>query len=140
MPTSYLGSLSQRGRELLASARDHYMERLESSDLSASQKAVLLRIAGIRDTESRNKGDIEVTESDGALSLPVAKRMLKWLAEAVGRGLELSGGSETPKDVAALLRLLLTHMGDIYLDTALDAYVYFPHDGSSPLANTGQRP
>lgn len=47
--------------------------------------------------------------------------MLKWLAEGVGRGLELSGGNETPKDVQALLNLLLLHMGEIYLDTALDA-------------------
>lgn len=47
--------------------------------------------------------------------------MLKWLAEAVGRGLELGGGTETAKDVSILLKLLLTHIGEIYLDTALDA-------------------
>ena len=97
------------------------MERLDSSDLAASQKAILLRIAGLRDFDSKNKADIEVTEEDGALSLPIAKRMLKWLAEAIGRGLELSGGNETPKDIAALLRLLLTNLGDIYLETALEA-------------------
>ena len=47
--------------------------------------------------------------------------MLKWLAEAVGRGLELSGGNETAKDVSALLGLLLSNMGEIYVETALDS-------------------
>ena len=97
------------------------MERLSSSDLPASQKAMLLKIAGMNaDTENKD-ADIVVTEADGALSLQTAKRMLKWLAEGVGRGLELSGGNETPKDVQALLGLLLTHMGEIYLETSLDA-------------------
>ncbi|KAI9656958.1 MAG: Exocyst complex component 5 [Alyxoria varia] len=120
-PTTYLGTLGQKGRELLASARDNYIDHLDSSDLPQLQKTILLRVAGIKDADTKNKADIEVTEEDGKLSLPVAKRMLKWLAEAVGRGLELSGGSDTPKDVAALLRLLLVHLGEIYLDTALDA-------------------
>ena len=120
MPTSYLGTLGQRGRELLSTARDAYMERLDSSDLPASQKAMLLRVAGLRDVDSKNKAEIEVDEEDGALSMQNAMRMLKWLAEAVGRGLELGGGNETPKDVAALLKLLLANLGEIYLDTALD--------------------
>lgn len=80
-----------------------------------------MRIAGLRDVDQKNKAEIEVAEEDGELSLPVAKRMLKWLAEAVGRGLELSGGSDTPKDISALLKLLITNLGDLYLDTALDA-------------------
>ena len=123
MPTSYLGTLGQRGRELLSTARDTYIERLDSSDLSLSQKAILLRVAGLRDVDSRNKADIEVDDEDGALSMQIAMRMLKWLAEAVGRSLEIGGGNETPKDVAALLRLLLTNIGDIYLDTAFDRQV-----------------
>lgn len=122
MPTTYLASLGQKGKELIASARDAYLERLDSSDLPASQKAMLLRIAGLKDADSdKSRAEIEVTEEDGALSLPNAKRMLKWLAEGVGRGLELNGGNETPKDVQALLNLLLTHMGEIYLETGLDA-------------------
>jgi hypothetical protein len=96
------------------------MERLDSADLPNSQKAILLRIAGLKDVDSEKK-EIEVTDEDGRLSLPNAKRMLKWLAEGVGRGLELNGGNETPKDVQALLNLLLSHMGEIYLETALDA-------------------
>lgn len=120
VPTTYLDRLGQRGQELMSSARDAYMKRLESTDLPPSQKAMLIRIAGLKDAD-KEKNEIEVTEEDGALSLSNAKRMLKWLAEGVGRGLELSGGNETPKDVQALLSLLLMHMGEIYVDTALDA-------------------
>lgn len=107
---------------MLASARDAYTDRLDSSDLAPAQKAMLLRVAGLKDAESAKKqNEIEVTEQDGVLSVPNAKRMLKWLAEGVGRGLELSGGSETPRDVSALLNLLLANMGEIYVETALDA-------------------
>ena len=118
-PTSYLGSLSQRGKELLSSARDSYIDRLESVEIPPSQKAMLLRIAGLK-TIDKNEAEEQVSDEDGALSLPIAKRMLKWLAESVGRDLELSGGSETPKDVSALMKLLITHLVDIYLETALD--------------------
>ncbi|KAI9878429.1 MAG: Exocyst complex component 5 [Pleopsidium flavum] len=122
IPTSYLASLAKSGSEMLASARDAYIDRLDSSDLAPAQKAMLLRVAGLKDADSAKKqNEIEVTEQDGVLSLPNSKRMLKWLAEGVGRGLELSGGSETPRDVSALLNLLLANMGEIYVETALDA-------------------
>jgi hypothetical protein len=120
MPTTYFASLAQRGKELAASARDAYMDRLDGTDLPPSQKAMLLRIAGLKEDHNEKK-DIDVSDEDGRLSLPNAKRMLKWLAEGVGRGLELSPSNETPKDVQSLLNLLLTHMGEIYLETALDA-------------------
>lgn len=82
---------------------------------------MLLRVAGLSNTDSaKDRTEMEVTDADGALSLAVATRMLKWLAEAVGRGLELSGGSDTPKDMAVLLRIMVVHLGDIYVDTALD--------------------
>ncbi|KAI9710673.1 MAG: Exocyst complex component 5 [Bogoriella megaspora] len=119
MPTTYLASLGQRGKELLSSAREAYMDRLNSTDLPVSQKAMLRRIAGIKETATETQ--IDVTEEDGSLSLPNAKRMFRWLAEGVGRGLELSGGSDMPKDVAALLNLLLSNVGELYLETALDA-------------------
>lgn len=122
IPTTFMKSLAKSGSEMLASARDAYVERLDSSDLAPAQKAMLLRVAGLKDSESaKTQTEIEVTEQDGILSVENAKRMLKWLAEAVGRGLELSGGNETPKDVSALLHLLLGNMGDIYLETALDS-------------------
>src|ERR1700759_1701161 len=120
MPTTYLDRLGQRGAQLMQSARDAYIDRLDSSDLPASQKAMLLRIAGLKDSY-KERSEIEVTEEDGELSVDHAKRMIKWLAEGVGRSLELNGGNETPRDIQALLTVLLTQMGDIYLDTALSA-------------------
>jgi exocyst complex component 5 len=106
----------------MQSARDAYIDRLDSSDLPVSQKAMLLRIAGLKDTDGSNsKAEIEVTEEDGQVSVAHAKRMIKWLAEGVGRSLELNGGNETPKDIQALLSVLVTQMGEIYLDSALTA-------------------
>jgi hypothetical protein len=121
-PITYLDRLGQRGRQLMDSARDAYMERLDSSELSVSNKAMLLRIAGVKDESGdKTKAEIEITEQDGKLNLATAKRMLRWLAEGVGRGLELSSTTETPKDVQQLLNLLLTQMGEIYLNSALEA-------------------
>lgn len=115
-------SLAKSGSEMLASARDAYVERLDSSDLAAAQKQMLLRVAGLKDQENaKTQTEIEVSEQDGILRVDNAKRMIKWLAEAVGRGLELSTGNETPKDVSALQNLLLINMGEIYIETALDA-------------------
>lgn len=122
---TYLAAISARSKEFISSARDAYMERLDSSDLQAGQKAMLLRVAGLhgKDNSSSNEDDM-VTDEDGQLSLPFTKRMLKWLAEGVGRGIELSGGgNETPKEIRELLHLLITHMGEIYLETALDAAI-----------------
>ncbi|KAG0647893.1 Exocyst complex component sec10 [Hyphodiscus hymeniophilus] len=120
LPTGFMASLAQQGTQLLSSAKDAYIDRLDSSDLTPTQKAMMLRVAGLRDTD-KNKNEIEVSEDDGILSIPNAKRMLKWLAEGVRRALELGSGSETPKDVSALLNLLLTSMGQVYIETALDA-------------------
>ena len=47
--------------------------------------------------------------------------MIIWLAESVRRTLEMSSSSDTPKDVSILLNLLLTSMGRVYVETALDA-------------------
>lgn len=115
-------SLAKSGSEMLSSARDAFVEKLDSSDLAPAQKAIFLRVAGLKDSENaKSQTEIEVTEQDGVLSIDNAKRMLKWLAEAVGRGLELSGGNETAKDVCALLHLVLSNMGEIYVETALDS-------------------
>ncbi|KAL9027114.1 MAG: hypothetical protein Q9196_004323, partial [Gyalolechia fulgens] len=121
-PTTFMKSLAKSGSEMLASARDAYVERLDSSDLAPAQKAMLLRVAGLKDAENaKAQTEIEVSDEDGILSTANAKRMLKWLAEAIGRGLELNGGNETAKDVFALHQILITNMGEIYLETALDA-------------------
>ena len=118
-----MASLAKSGHEMLASAREAYIERLDSSDLAGAQKAMLLRVAGLKDIDSAKKqNDTDFSEQDGLLSTSNTKRMLRWLAEAVGRLLELSSGNETSKDVSALLDLLLTHMGELYVETALEAY------------------
>ncbi|KAI9829900.1 MAG: Exocyst complex component 5 [Phylliscum demangeonii] len=124
LPSTFMASLAKSGSELLASARDAYTDRLASSDLTSSQKARLLRVAGLKDgVGGEDKHELEVSDVDGVLSVAIAKRSLRWLAESVGRDLELSGGSETPKDVSVLLRLLLANLGEIYVQTALDGTV-----------------
>ncbi|ERT02192.1 exocyst subunit SEC10 [Sporothrix schenckii 1099-18] len=115
----FMGKIAQQGTQLLASAKDAYMERLESSDLTPTQKAMMLRVAGIQDTDKKN--EIEVSDDDGVLSTASAKRMMKWLAESVRRTLELGSAAETPKDVNVLLGLLMMAMGRVYVETALDA-------------------
>ena len=120
IPTGFMASLAQQGTQLLSTAKDAYIDRLDSSELTPTQKAMMLRVAGLRDTD-KNKNEIEVSDEDGVLSVPNSKRMLKWLAEGVRRALELGSGSDTPKDVSALLNLLLTNMGQVYIETALDA-------------------
>lgn len=133
-PTGFMASLAQQGTQFIASAKDAYLERLESSDLTPTQKTVMLRVAGLKDKE--NKNEIEVSEEDGALSISNAKRMLKWLAESVQRTLELGSQVETPKDMNVLLHLLLTSMGDVYIETALDA----AHVQATMLENTKAEP
>lgn len=117
--TGFMASLAQQGTQLLATAKDAYIERLDSSELTPTQKEMMLRVAGVKAND--NKNEIEVSDEDGVLSIPNAKRMLKWLAEGVRRALELGTGTDTPKDVSVLLDMLLTSMGQVYVETALDA-------------------
>ncbi|KAH8820359.1 exocyst complex component Sec10-like protein [Xylogone sp. PMI_703] len=120
VPSGFMASLAQQGTHLLATAKDAYIDRLDSSELTPTQKRMMLRLAGLRDIDN-NKNDIEVTDEDGIVSVAHAKRMFKWLAESVRRALELGSGSDAPKDVSALLNLLLASMGQVYIETALDA-------------------
>ncbi|KAL6234294.1 hypothetical protein BDW75DRAFT_168912 [Aspergillus navahoensis] len=120
--TTFMASLSKSGSELLASAREAYINRLESSEHSPTQKRVLIQVADLKESSDLARpNDITFTEEDGQPSISYAKRMLKWLAEAVGRGLELSINNETPKDMSTLLNLLLSIMGESYLEVCLDA-------------------
>jgi len=122
-PKTYLASLRNRGQELLASAReatDAYVKSLDLEKMSPTQKRILFSVAGLKNTD-KAQPEAELSEEDGRLDFTCAKRMLKWLAEGVRRGLELAGGSETPKDVAALLSLILKNMSENYVDVALDA-------------------
>lgn len=117
-PSGFMASLAQQGSQLIASAKDTYIERLGSSDLTPTQKRMMLRIAGIKDKDNQN--EIEVSEEDGVLDVGNAKRMFKWMAESVQRTLELGTQVETPKDVNVLLQLLITNLGRVYIETALD--------------------
>jgi hypothetical protein len=114
--TTFISSLAKSGSEFLASAKEAYINRLDSPDFTPTQKKALLRIAGLKEST-----DSDLTDADGQLNVAFAKRMLKWLAECVGRGLELSVTSETPKDVSILLNLLLSVMGEGYIEVSLDA-------------------
>ncbi|CBF84751.1 hypothetical protein AN8879.2 [Aspergillus nidulans FGSC A4] len=120
--TTFMASLSKSGSELLASAREAYINRLDSSEHSPTQKRVLIQVADLKEsTDLARPNDLIFTEEDGQPSISYAKRMLKWLAEAVGRGLELNMNNETPKDMATFLNLLLSIMGEGYLEVCLDA-------------------
>lgn len=120
--TTFMASLARPGTELLSTARDAFISRLDSPDMSPIQRSMLLQVAKLGEVpETVRLTEIRLVEEDGQPNLGDAKRMLKWLAEAVGRGLELSVNSDTHKDVSALLTLLLGTMGDGYVDVCLDA-------------------
>ncbi|RMZ87661.1 hypothetical protein DV736_g5121, partial [Chaetothyriales sp. CBS 134916] len=138
-PKTYLASLRNRGQELLASARevtDAYVKSFDLDKISSTQKRVLLGVAGVKNTDTAAAPEIELDEADGRLNVQFAKRMLKWLAEGVRRGLELSGGAETPKDVAALLSMLLTYMANNYVALALEA----ASEGASAAESSKREP
>ncbi|KAK5712421.1 Exocyst complex component 5 [Elasticomyces elasticus] len=125
-PSSYLGQLAARGGEYISNAREAYTKRLDTAELPARQKVMLLRIAGLHERGDHAGGagkEVDVTDEDGQLNLGMTKRMLKWLAEGVGRSPELAagGGAETPREVRELLHLLVANVGEIYLETALDS-------------------
>ena len=120
--TTFMASLARPGTELLSTARDAFISRLDSPEMSPIQRTMLLQVAKLDEVpETVRLTEIRLTDEDGLPNLSDAKRMLKWLAEAVGRGLELSVNSDTHKDVSALLTLLLGTMGDVYVDVCLDA-------------------
>lgn len=120
--TTFMASLSRPGTELLSTARDAFISRLDSPEVSPIQRRMLLQVAKLGEVpETVRLTEIKLTEEDGQPSLSDVKRMLKWLAEAVGRGLELSVNADTHKDVSAMLNVLLITMGDGYIDVCLDA-------------------
>ncbi|KAJ6150744.1 hypothetical protein N7470_007338 [Penicillium chermesinum] len=85
--TTFMASLSRPGTELLSTTRDAFIARLDSPDMSPIQRRMLLQIAGLADIpETTRLTEIKLSEEDGQPNLSDAKRMLKWLAEAVGEG------------------------------------------------------
>lgn len=107
----------------LKKTRERAIEKMLESDLGKSQSDALSRIIGLdrRAGKDNHLSDVIVADADGQLNVDFSKRMLKWLAEAVGRSIELSYAAETPKDVLALLNILIDHMRTMYLEVALDA-------------------
>ncbi|KMU81221.1 exocyst complex subunit Sec10 [Coccidioides immitis RMSCC 3703] len=51
-PTTFISSLAKSGSELLASAREAYMNRLDSSDFTPTQRDVLVSLSGDVDDQS----------------------------------------------------------------------------------------
>lgn len=122
--TGFMSSLTKSGSELLSSAnaKDVYLSRLNASEYTQTQKTILLSLSGLKDASDPSKStEPELSDEDGRLSPVVAKRMLRWLAEGVGRSLELSASSETPKDVSVLMNVLISTMSEGYVEVGMDA-------------------
>lgn len=103
--------------------RERALERVLDSDYGKSQSEALNRIIGIerRGGKDSHLSDVILVDADGQLKVEFAKRMLKWMAEAVSRILEFSPSADTPKDVLAQMNVLIEHMRNMYLEVALDA-------------------
>ncbi|PIL36921.1 hypothetical protein GSI_00611 [Ganoderma sinense ZZ0214-1] len=94
-----------------------------TSTTSAQAAAALMRFGGLSATTDktlRDSAEDPIREEDGALSVEVAERMLKWHAEAIGRCVELSHTNDVPKHTFALLRVLAAAIGSSYVEVAIE--------------------
>lgn len=64
-----------------------------------------------------------VDPANGVLAVPMAERMLRWHAEAIGRVVELSPSADVPKNVMALSKVLSEAFGRSFTETALESGV-----------------
>lgn len=125
---TYFDRMKISAAKVSAEAREKALDKANSTESSSTGGGAWSRVLGVRRAETTGEdgegnklgGILNATEADGQLNVETAKRMLRWLAEAVGRSLELSPSADTPKDVLSLLTLLIDHMRKIYLETALD--------------------
>lgn len=106
---------------MITSLRELYLDRLCSPNMTPLHQSILLSLAGLRVTDLGKRSDIEASELDGELGIEKCKRMMQWLAESVGRILELGSTTEAPKDLNTLLASFLMHMDEVYVRTALEA-------------------
>jgi hypothetical protein len=53
-----------------------------------------MKFSGISGPQPESEGEDPVTEEDGAATVEVAERMLKWHAEAIGRCVEMGPAGE----------------------------------------------
>lgn len=66
-----------------------------TSTTSAQAAAAIMRLGGMMTDRSHDRTAEEpLREEDGALSVEIASKMLKWHAEAVGRCVELSSQND----------------------------------------------
>ncbi|KAF3911626.1 hypothetical protein AA313_de0201379 [Arthrobotrys entomopaga] len=107
-------------------ARDRVITQLQDTDPATARRTEqLLRLAGLGSFREKNLKDdkiteIELNEADGQLSIDTSKRMLKWLAESIGRSLEIGSSADMPKDASAFLAILLENVG-LYIETGLES-------------------
>ncbi|KJA29885.1 hypothetical protein HYPSUDRAFT_174827 [Hypholoma sublateritium FD-334 SS-4] len=88
---------------------------------SAQAAAALMRFGVINPDRNNDKSPEEpIRDEDGALSIDLAEKMLKWHAEAIGRCVELSSANDVPKNTSTLLRVLAEAIGNSYVDIALE--------------------
>jgi hypothetical protein len=108
-----------------ADRRERAIEKVLESELAKSQSHALSKIIGFERKAGKDNhlSDVLLSDADGKLNVEFPKRMLKWLAEAVGRSLELSSQADTPRDVSVMLNILVENMRTMYLDVALDAAI-----------------
>jgi len=75
---------------------DRFVNQVQSSTNPSLDS--LKKLAGMdrkkQVSDGRNVVEQEFTEADGVLDVDVAKRMLKWHAEAIGRAVELTPHAE----------------------------------------------
>ena len=109
---------------------------------SAQAAAALVRFGVINSDRIADKSNEEpIREEDGALSVSVAERMLKWHAEAIGRCVELSPPNDVsvircmnnvvdsycssfrPKSTFTLLRILAEAISTSYVEVAIETLV-----------------
>jgi exocyst complex component 5 len=70
---------------------DRFVNQIQSSTNPSLDS--LKKLAGLeRKNKEKDEKNVEpeFTEQDGVLQLDIAKRMLKWHAEAIGRAVELT--------------------------------------------------
>lgn len=81
----------------LKKSRERAIEKVLESELAKSQSDTLGKIIGFERKPGKDShlSDVLLSDTDGKLNIEFPKRMLKWLAEAVGRSLELSSQADT---------------------------------------------
>ena len=108
-----------------------------SSSTSAQAAAALMRFGGLSASTDKNatekSGEDPIREEDGILSVEIAETMLKWHAEAIGRCVELGSSNDVPKHTFALLRVLSAAIGNSYIETAIETWVFAHLYISTPL-------